>query len=67
MNSANGFQTQVWGTPGWVFLHSIAFNFPLVATKRQKIYYIQFLKAWDTCCRVNIVESVIQKQFQMDL
>ena len=45
MNSANGFQTQVWGTPGWVFLHSIAFNFPIVPTKRQKLYYIQFFKS----------------------
>ena len=44
MNSANGFQTQVWGTPGWVFLHSIAFNFPLVPTKKQKLIYIRFFK-----------------------
>ena len=44
MNSANGFQTQVWGTPGWVFLHSIAFNFPLVPTKKQKMDYVRFFK-----------------------
>ena len=44
MNSANGMQTQVWGTPGWVFLHSIAFNFPLIPTRKQKLDYIRFFK-----------------------
>ena len=45
MNSTNGFQTQVWGTPGWVFLHCIAFNFPLVPTRKQKADYIRFFKS----------------------
>ena len=45
MNSANGFQTQVWGTPGWVFLHCIAFNFPLIPTQKQKRDYIRFFKS----------------------
>ena len=45
MNSANGFQTQVWGTPGWVFLHCIAFNFPLAPTNKQKADYIRFFKS----------------------
>ena len=45
MNSNNCFQTQVWGTPGWVFLHCIAFNFPLVPTRKQKADYIRFFKS----------------------
>ena len=45
MNSTNGFQTQVWGTPGWVFLHCIAFNFPLAPTQKQKRDYIRFFKS----------------------
>ena len=44
MNSANGMQTQVWGTPGWVFLHSIAYNFPLKPTREQKKHYLEFFK-----------------------
>ena len=63
MNSSNGFQTQVWGTPGWVFLHCIAFNFPLVPTKKQKMDYIRFFKSIGTVlpckyCRMCYTEMV---------
>ena len=27
MISKNGFQTKIWGAPGWLFLHCIAFNY----------------------------------------
>ena len=45
MNSSNGMQTKVWGTPAWVFLHTIAFNFPLDPTSRQRHQYINFFKS----------------------
>ena len=38
-------QTKVWGTPAWVFLHTIAFNFPLDPTSRQRHQYINFFKS----------------------
>jgi hypothetical protein len=28
-NSANGIMTNVWGPPGWVFLHSVSFGYPM--------------------------------------
>lgn len=42
MNSSNGFQTNVWGAPAWLFMHCISLNYnPL----KQKKDYIKFFKS----------------------
>ena len=43
-NSENGMQTSVWGPAGWLFLHSIAQNYPLNPTESQKKEYMLFFK-----------------------
>ena len=43
--SKNGMQTRVWGPAGWVFLHSIAQNYPTEPTSLQKKEYLQFFKS----------------------
>jgi hypothetical protein len=42
--SKNGMQTKVWGPTGWVFLHSIAQNYPEEPTNEQKMYYKNFFR-----------------------
>jgi len=39
-----GMQTRVWGPAGWLFLHSIAQNYPWKPTIEQKQNYLQFFK-----------------------
>ena len=39
--SKNGFQTRVWGPPGWVFLHFIALNYDEKRSNR----YFQFFNS----------------------
>ena len=39
-----GMQTNVWGPAGWVFLHSIAQNYPWKPTHEQMEYYYNFFK-----------------------
>ena len=39
-----GMQTRVWGPAGWLFLHSIAQNYPWKPTEEQKVNYIFFFK-----------------------
>ena len=38
----SGMQTRVWGPAGWLFLHSIAQNYPWKPTNEQKKDYLQF-------------------------
>jgi len=40
----NGIQTNVWGPPGWMFLHSIAQNYPWKPTAEKKHSYLNFFK-----------------------
>lgn len=41
-NNSNGFQTNVWGPPAWLFLHCVSLNYnPL----KQKKEYIRFFKS----------------------
>ena len=42
MNSSNGFQTNVWGAPAWLFLHCISLNYNPYKQKKQ---YVQFFKS----------------------
>ena len=37
-----GMQTRVWGPAGWLFLHSIAQNFPHHPDKAKKKFYFNF-------------------------
>jgi curved DNA-binding protein CbpA len=39
-----GMQTRVWGPAGWLFLHSIAQNYPWKPTAEQQEYYFSFFK-----------------------
>jgi len=39
-----GMQTRVWGPAGWLFLHSIAQNYPWKPTIEQKEWYYNFFK-----------------------
>ena len=39
-----GMQTRVWGPAGWLFLHSIAQNYPWKPTDIQKNNYLMFFK-----------------------
>ena len=40
----SGMQTRVWGPAGWLFLHSIAQNYPWEPDKQKKQDYLQFFK-----------------------
>jgi hypothetical protein len=37
--------TKKWGPGGWVFLHTIAFNYPEEPTNEIKMYYLNFFKS----------------------
>jgi hypothetical protein len=39
-----GMQTRVWGPAGWIFLHSIAQNYPWEPTAEKKEYYKLFFR-----------------------
>ena len=39
-----GMQTRVWGPTGWLFLHSIAQNYPWKPTSEQMTHYLGFFK-----------------------
>lgn len=40
--SNNGLITKIWGGPGWIFLHSVTFGYPINPTEEQKKYYKDF-------------------------
>jgi len=40
----NGIQTNVWGPPGWMFLHSVAQNYPWKPTAEKRESYLKFFK-----------------------
>jgi hypothetical protein len=40
----NGMQTRVWGPAGWIFLHSIAQNYPLSPSEEQIKNYREFFR-----------------------
>lgn len=41
-NRNNGLITKIWGGPGWIFLHSITFGYPINPTPNQKNMYRDF-------------------------
>lgn len=42
--SKNGMMVKAWGPPGWLFLHTIAQNYPQEPTRKQKKEYQQFFR-----------------------
>ena len=38
-NGNNGLVTKIWGPPGWKFMHSVAYGYPLNPTDKHKKYY----------------------------
>ena len=40
----SGMQTRVWGPAGWLFLHSIAQNYPWNPTEQKKREYLEFFR-----------------------
>lgn len=43
-NANNGLMTKIWGPPGWKFLHSVTFGYPIEPTTEHKKSYKQFFK-----------------------
>lgn len=40
-NSSNGLITKIWGNPGWDFLHSVTFGYPINPTDEDKEDYMK--------------------------
>ena len=58
-NSGDGMLTSVWGPSLWHYLHTMSFNYPVNPTRKEKIYYRDFilsLKNVLPCkyCRMNL-------------
>ena len=62
MNSANGFQTNVWGAPAWLFLHTVALNYN---PERKDMYknFFESLQGVLPCgaCRDNYLRIITNK------
>jgi hypothetical protein len=61
-NSKNGFSSNIFGPPLWLFLHIISFNYPVNPTKKEKQVYRDFilnLKYILPCrtCRDNLTKN----------
>ena len=42
MEQKEGMRTKVWGPPAWVFLHTVAHNYPLKPTRQDRKNYKNF-------------------------
>ena len=42
MEQKEGMRTKVWGPPAWVFLHTVAHNYPLKPTREDRKNYKNF-------------------------
>ena len=40
-----GMRTKVWGPPAWIFLHTVAHNYPLKPTRQDRKNYKNFFKS----------------------
>ena len=66
-----GMQTRVWGPAGWLFLHSVAQNYPWKPTHEQIKNYLIFFKHLGNVlpcryCRESYQEFVSQKDTLLD-
>ena len=59
MNNPNGFQTNVWGPPAWLFLHCVALNYHPKYRKQYHVFFktIQYILPCKTC-RDNYAYSI---------
>ena len=61
-----GMQTRVWGPAGWLFLHSVAQNYPWSPTEQKKEEYLHFFRLVGKVlpckyCRQSYDEFITQK------
>ena len=63
MNNTNGFQTNVWGAPAWLFLHTIAMNYN-PERKQQYRSFFESLQGVIPCgaCRDNYLRIISTKR-----
>ena len=61
MNNSNGFQTNVWGPPAWLFLHLVANNYDPDRHDEYKTFFIS-LKGVLPCktCRENYHKNLLK-------
>ena len=69
--SKNGMQTRVWGPAGWIFLHSIAQNYPQEPTIEQKEHYRSFFRLVGTVlpcryCRESYQQFINEPDTRLD-
>ena len=67
-----GMQTRVWGPAGWLFLHSIAQNYPWNPTEEQKVEYLFFFKLIGNVlpcryCRESYQDFIEQPDSQLNI
>jgi len=67
-----GMQTRVWGPAGWLFLHSIAQNYPWKPTAEQKDNYLNFFKLVGNVlpcryCRESYQDFISQQDTKLDI
>lgn len=46
-NIDNGMMTKIWGPPGWLFLHCIAFGYPYIINMNKKEHVVRMNKTRD--------------------
>jgi hypothetical protein len=67
-----GIQTRVWGPAGWLFLHSIAQNYPWEPSAEQKENYFNFFKLTGTVfpcryCRESYQKFITEEPTCLDI
>ena len=67
-----GMQTRVWGPSGWLFLHSIAQNYPWKPTPEQQDNYLNFFKLTGNVlpcryCRESYQKFITQSGTRLDI
>jgi len=67
-----GMQTRVWGPAGWLFLHSIAQNYPWKPTMEQQENYLNFFKLIGNVlpcryCRESYQEFILQPDTKLEI
>jgi len=70
-NANNGFSSNIFGPPLWLFLHIISFNYPVEPTDEDKINYRNFILSLQNIlpcktCRMNLSKNFKQLPLTMD-
>jgi hypothetical protein len=71
MNENNGFSSNIFGPPLWLFLHIISFNYPIHPTKEDKHNYRNFILNLQNVlpcktCRENLTKNFKQLPLTMN-